>query len=234
MNKNMNEEWQKLDQTIVECRLCPRLVLWREEIALKKRKAYREQKYWGKPIPGFGDHCARILVVGLAPGAHGSNRTGRMFTGDASGVFLYSALHRAGFANQSSSIHREDGLIIQDLFISALCRCVPPVNRPIRQEIINCRRYLLKEIELLKNLQGFVALGQMAFENLFLIYKEYYQVKPNNEVKFRHNAFYEFDHKIPWLLASYHPSQQNTQTGKLTQMMFDTIWNTARKLTSNK
>ncbi len=224
IDENINQEWQKLNRTIVGCRLCPRLVQWREEIAQKKRRAYREQAYWGKPVPGFGDPRARALVVGLAPGAHGSNRTGRMFTGDASGIFLYSALHRAGFANQSSSIHLLDGLILQDLFISALCRCAPPANKPVRQEICNCRQYLIKEIELLKELQGFIALGQMAFENLLLIYKEYYQVKLGNEVKFHHGAIYKFDHKVPWLLASYHPSQQNTQTGKLTQAMFDTIW----------
>jgi uracil-DNA glycosylase family 4 len=230
MDENISQEWQKFDRTIVECQLCTRLVQWREEIAQKKRKAYREQEYWGKPVPGFGDHKARVLVVGLAPGAHGSNRTGRMFTGDASGIFLYSTLYRAGFANQSSSIHREDGLMLKELFISALCRCVPPANKPVRQEICNCRQYLKKEIELLKDLQGFIALGQMAFENLLLIYKEYYRVKLGNEVKFRHGAIYEFDHKVPWLLASYHPSQQNTQTGKLTQAMFDTIWVSVRKL----
>ena len=224
IGKNISQEWQNHDRTILECRLCPRLVQWREEVAQKKRKAYREQVYWGKPVPGFGDYYARVLVVGLAPGAHGSNRTGRMFTGDASGVFLYSALYRAGFANQSSSIHHYDGLKLKDIFISALCRCAPPANKPTRQEIFNCRPYLKREIELLTRLQGFVALGRLAFENLLLIYQEYYHVYLGKEFKFNHGAIYKFDNKVPWLLVSYHPSQQNTQTGKLTKAMFDSIW----------
>ena len=230
MGKNISQEWLNHDRTIVECRLCPRLVQWREEVAQKKRKSYREQVYWGKPVPGFGDYQARVLVVGLAPGAHGSNRIGRMFTGDTSGVFLYSALYRAGFANQSSSIHRYDGLNLKDIFISALCRCVPPANKPTRQEIFNCRPYLKREIELLTRLQGFVVLGRLAFDNLLLIYQENYHVNLGKEGKFCHRAIYEFDYKVPWLLASYHPSQQNTQTGKLTQAMFDTIWDSVRKL----
>ena len=228
--KNISQEWQNLDRTILECRLCPHLVQWREEVAQKKRKAYREQVYWGKPVSGFGDHQASVLVVGLAPGAHGSNRTGRMFTGDASGVFLFSALCRAGFANQSSSLNRNDGLMLKDIFISALCRCVPPANKPTRQEIFNCRPYLKKEIELLANLKGIVALGKIAFDNLLFIYKEKYHVNLGKESKFRHGAIYEFDHKVPWLMASYHPSQQNTQTGRLNQVMFETIWKSAWKL----
>jgi uracil-DNA glycosylase len=127
-SKLTDPDWQTLEQTIIECRRCPRLVQWREEIAQIKRKAYREQEYWGKPVTGFGDHHAKVLVVGLAPGAHGSNRTGRMFTGDSSGVFLYSSLFRAGFANQEISMNRNDGLLLNDLFISALCRCAPPSN----------------------------------------------------------------------------------------------------------
>ena len=230
MGKNISQQWQNHDRIIVECRLCPRLVQWREEVAQKKRKAYREHAYWGKPVPGFGDYHAGVLVVGLAPGAHGSNRTGRMFTGDASGVFLYSALYRAGFANQSSSIHRDDGLKLKDIFISALCRCAPPANKPTRQEIFNCRPYLKREIELQSRLQGFVVLGRLAFDNLLLIYREHYHVNLGKEGKFNHGAIYEFEHKVPWLLASYHPSQQNTQTGKLTQAMFDTIWDSVKKL----
>jgi uracil-DNA glycosylase len=230
IGENISQGWQNHDRSIIECRLCPRLVQWREEIAERKRKAYREQIYWGKPVPGFGDYHARVLVVGLAPGAHGSNRTGRMFTGDASGVFLYSALYRAGFANQSSSILRNDGLRLNDLFISALCRCVPPANKPTRQEVTNCRPYLEKEIELLTNLEGFVVLGRLAFSNLLLIYKEKYRLNLGKESEFHHGEIYNFSNKIPWLLASYHPSQQNTQTGKLTQAMFDSIWISVGKL----
>jgi len=230
IGKNTIQEWQNLDRTILECRLCPRLVQWREEVAQKKRKAYRGQVYWGKPVPGFGDYHARVLVVGLAPGAHGSNRTGRMFTGDASGVFLYSALYRSGFANQSSSILRNDGLNLKDLYISALCRCVPPANKPTRQEIINCRPYLEMEIELLTKIQGFVALGRLAFDNLIPVYQDNYQAYLGKKDKFHHGSIYEFDNKVPWLIASYHPSQQNTQTGKLTQAMFDTIWKSVEKL----
>jgi len=226
---NIRREWKDLVEAILECRLCPRLVQWREEISRKKRTAYREQRYWGKPVPGFGDEKARVLVVGLAPGAHGSNRTGRMFTGDASGVFLFSALHRFGFANQNSSIHCDDGLKIKGIFISALCRCVPPGNKPTHQETINCQPFLKKEIELLTGLQGFVALGRLAFENMLHVYQENYQVCLGKEIRFYHGAFYRFENKIPWLIASYHPSQQNTQTGRLTQAMFDTIWDSVKK-----
>jgi uracil-DNA glycosylase family 4 len=228
--KLINSDWQNLEQTIIKCRLCPRLVEWREEIARIKRKAYREQEYWGKPVPGFGDHHARVLIVGLAPGAHGSNRTGRMFTGDASGIFLYSSLFRARFANQGVSMSRDDGLSIKDVFISAICRCAPPSNKPTLQEILNCRLYMKKEIELLNGLQGFVALGHLAFDSLIKIYSEIYSVNVGKDVSFCHGAFYQFENKAPWLLTSYHPSQQNTQTGKLTTKMFDSIWNSVRKL----
>jgi uracil-DNA glycosylase len=230
--KLINQDWQNQEQAIIECRLCPRLVQWREEIARIKRKAYREQEYWGKPVSGFGDHHARVLVVGLAPGAHGSNRTGRMFTGDASGILLYSSLYQAKFANQSVSMRHDDGLLLNDLFISALCRCVPPSNKPTPQEIINCRPFLKNEIDLLKGLQGFVALGHMAFDNLLKTYKEKYIVSLGRDVKFNHGALYAFENDVPWLLASYHPSRQNTQTGKLTTPMFDSIWMTVRKLLS--
>ena len=228
-SKLTDPDWQTLDQTIIKCRRCPRLVQWREEIAQIKRKAYREQEYWGKPVTGFGDHHARVLIVGLAPGAHGSNRTGRMFTGDSSGVFLYSSLFRASFANQGVSTHRDDGLLLNDLFISALCRCAPPSNKPTPQEIINCQPFLKREIELLNGLQGFVALGRLAFDNLLKIYKEKYSISLGKEIKFSHGALYEFENTLPWLLTSYHPSRQNTQTGKLTTEMFDAIWDSVRK-----
>ncbi|HEX9090817.1 MAG TPA: uracil-DNA glycosylase, partial [Anaerolineales bacterium] len=155
-----------LNKTIINCRKCPRLVKYRENVAIKKKRIYQDWVYWGRPVPAFGDIDGRILVVGLAPGPHGSNRTGRMFTGDSSGVFLFAALARAGFASQPQSLHRDDGLNVDDMLISAVCRCVPPDNKPTKTEITNCLPYLLMEIELMKNLQGFVALGRIAFENV--------------------------------------------------------------------
>jgi len=217
-----------LNKTIIGCRKCPRLVEYRENVAKKKKRAYQDWKYWGKPVPAFGDFQGRLLVVGLAPGPHGSNRTGRMFTGDASGVFLFSALYKAGFANQTESLHREDGLQLSNLSISAVCRCVPPDNKPNSSEITNCLPYLVQEIELMKNLQGFVALGRLAFDNLLRIYRDKGINVPHSE--FKHGGFYPFGDGMPWLLASYHPSQQNTQTGRLTVKMFDEVWQKARMM----
>ena len=215
-----------LNQTLLACRKCPRLVAWREQVAREKRRAYRDWEYWGKPVPGFGDPEARLLVVGLAPGAHGSNRTGRMFTGDASGDFLYPALHRAGFANQPGASRLDDGLALHDLFISAVCRCAPPDNKPAPGEIANCLPYLAQEMEILKNVQGVVALGKIAFDQVLRLYKG--QGYSTGRLDFAHGAFYELGQGRPWLLASYHPSRQNTQTGRLTAAMFDQIWLGAR------
>lgn len=222
---------QELKQDIVRCRRCPRLVEWRETIALQKKKAFLQLDYWGKPVPGFGDINGRIMVIGLAPGAHGSNRTGRMFTGDASGDFLYPALHRAGFANQPNSLFLDDGLEIKDLFITAACRCAPPQNRPTQQEIENCRDFLCREKELMINLQGIVALGSVGFqEALSLLASSYgYDLKP--KPKFFHcGLYFEKQNSTPWLLASYHPSRQNTQTGRLTESMFAEVWENALRL----
>lgn len=222
-----HSEWNKLNQQIISCRLCPRLIEWRSKVAVEKRKAYRNCDYWGKPVPGFGAVDARVLVVGLAPGAHGSNRTGRMFTGDASGEFLYRSLFKAGFSNQPQSYSKEDGLLLNDIFISAVCRCVPPDNKPSPDEINTCKTYLEQEIRLLENLEGIVALGKIAFDTLL-------RIKYNgNHYKFFHGACY-FTNGYPWLLASYHPSRQNTQTGKLTIPMFDSIWNTVINLLDHK
>ncbi|MGE5123833.1 MAG: uracil-DNA glycosylase, partial [Acidobacteriaceae bacterium] len=160
---------ETLNKTIIGCRRCPRLVEYRENVAKKKKKSYQGWVYWGKPVPAFGDISGRILVVGLAPGPHGSNRTGRMFTGDASGVFLFAALHRAGFASQPQSVNRDDGLLLSDMLISAVCRCVPPENKPNRIEMANCLPYLVQEISLMVNLQGVVALGRIAFANILAI-----------------------------------------------------------------
>lgn len=217
--------WEEHNRRLIACRDCERLAAWREQVAREKRRAYRDADYWGKPVPGFGDPQARLLVVGLAPGAHGSNRTGRMFTGDASGEFLYAALHRAGFASQPASIDRDDGLTLKDIFITAVCRCAPPGNKPLPQEIANCRHYLLAEITLLQNIQGIVALGKIAFDQVLDIFLPEGLTK--NTYPFSHGAFYSLPAGLPWLLASYHPSRQNTQTGRLTKSMFDAIWQAA-------
>jgi uracil-DNA glycosylase family 4 len=215
-----------LNKTIINCRKCPRLVEYRESVAKRKKKSYQEWEYWGRPVPAYGDINGRILVVGLAPGPHGSNRTGRMFTGDASGIFLFAALHRAGFANQATSVRINDGLVLNDMLISAICRCVPPENKPDRLEISNCLPYLEQEIELMTDLQGFVALGRIAFENLLKIYRE--RGTPVPHFEFKHGGFYQLGENLPWLIASYHPSQQNTQTGRLTIPMFEEIWQKAK------
>jgi uracil-DNA glycosylase family 4 len=224
---NSVERWDELDEEIIRCRKCPRLVAYREEVARLRRRAYREQEYWGKPVPGFGDHQARLLIFGLAPGAHGSNRTGRMFTGDSSGEFLYAALHRAGFASQSTSESRNDSLELKDVFISATCRCAPPDNRPTPQEMLNCRPFILAELDLLPRLRGIVALGKIAFDNILATYRQ--KGYPLPSLEFRHARFYDLGYGLPWLLASYHPSRQNTQTGRLTVAMFDVIWEEAGK-----
>jgi uracil-DNA glycosylase family 4 len=218
--------FQELNTTLIACRLCHRLVAWREQVAREKRRAYRDWDYWGKPVPGFGDLAARVLVVGLAPGAHGSNRTGRMFTGDASGDFLYAALHRAGFANQPVTKHREDNLALRDMFISAVCRCAPPDNRPTPAEITTCLPYLRQEMALLTQMQVIVALGHIAFDTILHLYADCYQ-GTNFEMRrfqFSHGASYHLGPHDPHLVASYHPSRQNTQTGRLTPAMFDAVW----------
>jgi uracil-DNA glycosylase len=228
----MTHALHTLEGQVIACRKCPRLVAWREEVARTKRKAYLDQVYWGKPVPGFGDPQARLMIVGLAPGAHGSNRTGRMFTGDASGDFLYPALHRAGFANQPHANHSGDGLALRNAFITAICRCVPPQNRPKAAEIRNCLPWLAAEIDLLPNLQGFVALGRMAFDTLLRLYQPNLDQQP--KPTFGHNTFYQLGEGSPWLLASYHPSQQNTLTGRLTKAMFDAVWDRVKEVLGSR
>jgi len=183
--------WKAHENAVLSCTRCPRLVAWREEVAINKRKAYAHETYWGKPVPGFGDLDARVLVLGLAPGAHGSNRTGRMFTGDASGDFLFPALYKAGFASQPDALHREDGLMLRDMYITAVCRCVPPGNHPTREEQENCIGFLKKEMEHLKNLEGIVALGGIAFSNAFDILQTKYGKLGKKKPKFGHNSFYK-------------------------------------------
>ena len=216
-------ELEKINEEIIYCRKCARLAEWREEVARVKRKAYRDQEYWGRGVPGFGDPEARVLVVGLAPGAHGSNRTGRVFTGDASGGFLYPALYRAGFANQPQAVSRDDGLLLKDLYIAAVAHCVPPDNKPIPEELDNCQPYLERALQTLKP-KVIVCLGSIAFARVLRIYSI-----RSSAWKFGHAALYQLDNGT-WILCSYHPSQQNTLTGRLTVDMFDDIWKKAKSL----
>ncbi len=218
-----------LNAEVIACTRCPRLVIYREQIARDKRRAYRDCEYWGKPVPGFGDPNARVLVLGLAPGAHGSNRTGRPFTGDASGNFMYPVLHEAGFANQSSATARNDGLVLTDLYITAAARCAPPDNKPLPGELANCAPYLERELEGLKNLRVIVALGRIGFEAYLNYLKRKNVIAGKRDYPFGHGAEYVLpDGRV--LLASYHPSNQNTQTGKLTKTMFRQIFKRAVQL----
>lgn len=228
MSEHKRVEWQELEAEVVSCRKCPRLVAWREEVARTKRRAYRDWDYWGRPVPGFGDPNARVLVVGLAPGAHGANRTGRMFTGDGSGDFLYPALYRAGFANQPTATHRGDGLTLRDMFITAVVRCVPPKNKPTAKEIATCLPYMAREIALLPHLKVVVCLGRIAFDWTLRLYRQMGHDIPR--LAFAHGAVYSPGNGLPYIIASYHPSRQNTQTGRLTVEMFDSIWQKVRDL----
>jgi uracil-DNA glycosylase family 4 len=218
----------ELYKEIIGCRKCERLVAWREEVAITKKKAFMNWEYWGKPVPGFGDLNGQVLVVGLAPGAHGSNRTGRMFTGDSSGNFLYPALYRAGFASQSDSNYLYDGLVLRNMYITAVCRCVPPKNRPSPTEIMNCLPFIKTEIFQMKNLKVVVALGAIAQNYILRIYSEISQRKI--VFPFSHGRTDKLSDDLPFLISSYHPSRQNTQTGKLTKEMFDQIWTKANLL----
>jgi uracil-DNA glycosylase family 4 len=223
----LENNWNKHNTQLVTCRKCPRLVEYRERIAREKRRAYREWDYWGRPVPGFGDPNARVVLIGLAPGAHGSNRTGRMFTGDASGEFLYAALHRAGFANQSTARHAYDGLELRDAFITAICRCAPPDNKPTWQEQANCLPYLEHEFELLKNAHVVVAMGRIAFDGYLRLLRKQGHTIPR--VEFKHGATYVLGNPSPTLICAYHPSKQNTQTGRLTSKMMDEVFRKVKK-----
>lgn len=218
-----------LNSEVMACTLCPRLVIYREQIAREKRRAYRDWEYWGKPVPGFGDPEARVVIVGLAPGAHGSNRTGRPFTGDASGNFMYPVLHETGFASQPSATDRNDGLILKDLYITAAVRCAPPDNKPLPQELACCAPYLDRELQGLKNAKVIVALGRIGFEAYLNYLKRSRKLVTKKPYVFAHGACYETPDGRT-LLASYHPSNQNTQTGKLTRQMFVRIFRDAARL----
>jgi uracil-DNA glycosylase family 4 len=215
-------ELERLERRVVRCRRCPRLVDWRERVAREKRAAFRDEDYWGRPVPGFGDPRAGVYVLGLAPAAHGGNRTGRVFTGDRSGDWLFASLHRTGFANQATSRHRDDGLRLEGAFIGAAVRCAPPANRPLPKERENCLPYAARELELIEP-PVIVCLGKFAWDAACQLLG--LRPKP----RFGHGAEHRTD-AGPVLLATYHPSQQNTFTGKLTEGMMDAIFTRAREL----
>ncbi len=215
---------------VEQCRRCPRLVEYRERVAREKRRAYRDWVYWGRPVPGFGDTRAPLLIIGLAPAAHGANRTGRMFTGDRSGDFLYRALYDTGFASQPESANREDGLRLTGAYIGAAARCAPPGNRPSRDEMAACRVYLEREIELLKDLRVVVALGRIAFDSYLSLLRDRRGEAFRPAPRFAHAAAYDMGPEWPLLIASYHPSQQNTATGRLTLEMLTQVFETARQM----
>jgi len=210
-----------LNREIVECERCPRLVRHCREVAVTKRRAFLDWDYWGKPVPSFGDIAARLLILGLAPGAHGANRTGRMFTGDRSGDFLYRSLHRAGFASQPGSLTSADGLQLHDAWITAAAHCAPPGNKPAPEELRNCRPFFERELELFRNVQVVVVLGKIAFDTYLSVRKNRGEIARVSDFKFGHGVLYPLR---PNLLCSYHPSQQNTSTGKLTQEMLDDVF----------
>lgn len=236
MLESKSERLKQLNHKIISCRKCPRLVEWREEIAQEKTARFGDQTYWGKPVPGFGDPNASILIVGLAPAAHGANRTGRMFTGDRSGEWLYGTLYKFQFSNKPISSSTNDDLELKDCYITAVVRCAPPANKPTKDEIENCQSYLLSELEIFKNLRVIVALGKIAFDwtidslsRRHGFAKKTWNKKFDKLPTFTHGAKYQIDERLT-LIASYHPSQQNTFTGRLTHAMFDSVFQSARDL----
>jgi uracil-DNA glycosylase family 4 len=215
---------------VVACERCPRLRTYCARIAREKRRAYRDWDYWGRPVPGFGDPAARLLVVGLAPAAHGANRTGRMFTGDSSGDWLYAALHAVGFANQAVSVSRADGLALRGAYVGAAVRCAPPGNRPLPSELDACRPFLVREMEVLSNLRLVLALGGIAFRTVVRALIERGLPAPRPLPRFAHGALWSPGEGWPPVLASYHPSRQNTNTGRLTRAMWNGVFRRARGL----
>ena len=223
-----------LQQKVIACARCPRLVRYCRKVAREKRRMYRDWEYWGRPVPSFGDPDAELLVLSLAPAAHGANRTGRMFTGDRSGEFLYRALFEAGFANQPTSRDRDDGLKLQRCYITAAIRCAPPQNKPRPEELRNCRPYLEKELNLLKRVRAVLALGRIAFDTTLRLISRRISLPPLSSFRFKHGASYALADGLPRLFASYHPSQQNTQTGRLTpEMMREVLEDIRRFLASS-
>ena len=216
-----------LNEEIISCDRCSRLTRYCREVAAVKRRAWRDWDYWGKPVPSFGDPYARVLILGLAPAAHGANRTGRMFTGDRSGDYLYRSLHRAGFASQPESRSASDGLVLRDAWITASAHCAPPDNKPLPDELLNCRGYLERELDCLPNLRLVVVLGKLAFDTWLRILKSRSAIERISDFEFGHNVLHPLS---PAVLCSYHPSQQNTSTGKLTQEMLDSVFLRARDI----
>lgn len=216
-----------LEQKITQCEKCPRLREHCLDVARLKRRAYMDWTYWGKPVPGFGDPQARLFVLGLAPGAHGANRTGRVFTGDRSGDWLYRAMFETGFANQPTSAHRDDGLILHDAWVSASVRCAPPDNKPLPEEVERCRPWLDNELALMKQIRVVVALGRLAFDNWLWIQRSRGVISSRSPFVFQHDGEYRMDN-APVLISSYHPSQQNTSTGKLTAPMLRAVFERAK------
>jgi uracil-DNA glycosylase family 4 len=222
-----------LRDVVVACRKCPRLVEYREEVARTKRRAFREWTYWGRPVPGFGDPHAKLLIVGLAPAAHGGNRTGRAFTGDRSGDFLYARLYEAGFANQPTSVDANDGLELRNAYISAAARCAPPDNRPRPEELRNCAGYLEEEFAILRP-RAVLALGAIAFHTYLRLLMKQKRIPSIATHTFSHGAEFKLPGDLPYLFASYHPSQQNTQTGRLTAEMFDAVVRRIRSVVNSR
>ncbi len=215
---------------IVACELCPRLRDHCAFVAREKRRAYRAEEYWGRPVPGFGDPEARLLIVGLAPAAHGANRTGRMFTGDSSGDWLYEALHRSGFANRPASTRRGDGLELRDVYVTAAARCAPPANRPLPSELLSCRPFLLREMRLMKRVRVVLVLGRIAFDAIARAFEDLGCAPPRPKPRFAHGALWDPGAGRPRVLSSYHPSRQNTNTGRLRREMWHEIFRRAATL----
>jgi uracil-DNA glycosylase len=228
--KSADDPLADVNARIVRCRLCPRLVEYRERVAREKKREFRDWHYWGRPVPGFGDPKARLLILGLAPAAHGGNRTGRIFTGDQSGRWLFRALHKAGFANQPTWERRDDGLALRDCWITAVIHCAPPGNKPLPGEIANCNGYLREELRLLPGLRVVVALGKIAFDNYLKTLHRLGTPLPKPMPRFAHDSAHELGPGLPALIASYHPSRQNTNTGKLTEPMLDAVFARAKRL----
>jgi len=225
---------QQLNRQILRCRLCPRLVAWREQVAQEKVRRFYHEKYWGRPVTGFGDWKARLVVVGLAPAAHGANRTGRMFTGDSSGDWLYEALHRFGFASRPESMNRSDGLSLDGCYVTAAARCAPPANRPTAQELSNCSIFLQREFELLRCKRVLIALGHIAFRSCLQAWTTTgCRLPARDTMNFAHLAEWDLAGGIS-LVASYHPSRQNTQTGRLTREMFHSVFRRASSLLGDR
>jgi len=227
---NPSQPLRRLEQEVIRCRRCPRLVEHREQVAREKRRAYREWDYWGRPVPSFGDPQARLLIVGLAPGAHGANRTGRMFTGDSSGDFLYDVLYHTGFASQPEAVRPGDGLRLLDAYITAAVRCAPPGNKPTAGEFAACRPYLERELRLLSRVRAVAVLGKLAHDSYLSVLLSEGKIARRSDWPFAHGTVHRLPGALPALLCSYHPSRQNTQTGRLTREMFLRVFQRARRL----